>query len=133
MIKQLLKKLLKIKTMQTTNRQSMERYAAKTAENTREVYMPRNTVIVEGGQGIKCVTGHIYKIYAIKTSTIEAAASDWDVKGAAGTSGAGLTDYSADIKLAISQEILGRFKTIKLAAGSSAICYAAAGTSMEVL
>jgi len=134
MIKQLLRNLLKIKIMQTTNRNSMERYAAKTEENTKELYSPGVTVLLNSAKGIECKRGYIYKIYVIKAATITAAGSEWNVQAVTGAPGAtqtGMSTLTSDIALQANQEILGEFTKVTIATGGIVICYGAKGTIVE--
>ena len=120
--------------LQTTNRQPMERYAAKTEENTAEVVLPGITVLLNSNKGIICENGYIYKIYCIKTATIEDANSVWEVQGvvgAASPTSTGVAAFVGDIKLETGNEILGRFSKVGIAAGGAVICYAKAGTRIK--
>lgn len=120
--------------MQTTNRNSMERYAAKTEENTKEVYSPDVTVLLNSAKAITCKSGYIYKIYVVKAATITAAGSEWNVQGVTGPAGAtstGMSIFPSDISLQAGQEILGRFTQVGIATGGLVICYGAKGTIIE--
>lgn len=136
MIKQLLRNLLKIKIMglQTTNRQPMERYAAKTEENTAEVVLPGITILLNDTKGIICENGYVYKIYCIKNATVRDATSTWEVQGVTGAASAtstGMGNFVGDIKLSAGQEILGRFSKVGIDADGTVICYAKAGTRIQ--
>ena len=119
---------------QITNRQSMERYAAKTEENTAEVVLPGITVLLNSNKGIICENGYIYKIYCIKAATIEDANSTWEVQGVIGAASAtstGVGAFVGDIKITEGQEILGRFSKVGIATGGIVVCYAKAGTRIQ--
>ena len=124
--------------MQTTNRQPMERYAAKTKENTEELYNPGITVLI-GDKGVVAEGGYFYKIVGLGPSSeivVQGTPSDgWEVKGVAlgQTSGDNIGIYDGNIRLFQNNELLGRFKKIETKTGSYLVAYAKAGTRVKVL
>lgn len=126
--------------MATTNRQPMERYAAKTEDNTAEVVLPGITVIV-GDKGVIAENGFFYKIVAIATSELQplvppagTPADSWEVLGVTGASGptsTGMDAYPLPIRLNPQDEILGKFKRVDLREGGLVIAYAKAGTRIK--
>ena len=123
--------------MATTNRQPMERYAAKTEDNTAEVVLPGITVII-GDKGVIAENGFFYKIVALATSELivlppasGGPEASWDILGVTGPSSAtstGMGPYNVNIRLNPQDEILGKFKRIDPKPSSYLIAYAKAGT-----
>ena len=124
--------------MQTTNRQPMERYAAKTKENTEELYNPGITVLI-GDKGVIAENGYFYKIVALGPANeiiVQGTPSDgWEVKGVAtGQSpGEDIGIYDTNIRLFQNNELLGRFKKIETKSGTYIVAYAKTGTRVKVL
>tara|TARA_B100000963_G_C22602679_1_gene660998 strand:- start:586 stop:972 length:387 start_codon:yes stop_codon:yes gene_type:complete len=126
--------------MATTNRQPMERYAAKTEDNTAEVVLPGITVLV-GDKGVVAENGFFYKIVALGTSELVVnpapgmtPSDSWEVLGVTGASGptsTGMGAYPTNIRLSAQDEILGKFKRIDPKTGSYLVAYAKAGTRVK--